>query len=320
MRKIILDCDPGHDDALAILLAAKHLDVLGITTVGGNQDLDKVTTNALKVVEFADLTHLPVAKGMGHPLIQPPRHAAQVHGETGMDGPDLPSPTTLLHPKHAVDFIVDTVMSTDQVTLVPTGPLTNVATALRREPRIAKRITEISLMGGSLTFGNATPAAEFNIYVDPEAAHIVFTSGIPIKMCGLNLTRQANATDVEIERIRALGNRTGKIVAELLEFYKGTLKRVFGLTGGSLHDPCAVAALIDPTLIEFQAMHVAIELRGEHTYGMTVCDYRHLQGTGKDIVAGGAIRLGELPNAEVGLRIDPKHFFDLLIDTLAQYP
>jgi pyrimidine-specific ribonucleoside hydrolase len=319
VRKVIIDCDPGHDDALAILLAAKHLDVLGITTVGGNQSIAKVTANALKIVEFANLTAIPVAKGMGHPLIKAPRHAPEIHGETGMDGPDLPTPTTPLHPSHGVDFIVDTIMSTDGVTLIPTGPLTNVATALRREPRLAGRIPEISLMGGGLTSGNITTTAEFNIYVDPEAAHIVFTSGIPIKMCGLNLTRRANATDVEIERIRALGNRVGGIVAELLEFYKGTLKDVFGLSGGSLHDPCAVAALIDPGLIEFEPMHVAVELKGEHTYGMTVCDHRHLRGIGEDIKTVGK-RKGELPNAEVGLRIDVEGFFDLLIDTLAQYP
>jgi len=319
MQKIILDCDPGHDDALAILLAAKHLDVVGITTVGGNQSLEKVTSNALKIVEFAGLTNIPVVEGMGHPLIQPPRYAPQIHGETGMDGPDLPTPTTPLHAQHAVDFIIDTVMSTNEVTLVPTGPLTNVATALRREPRIAKRIPEISLMGGSLTYGNATPAAEFNIYVDPEAAHIVFTSGIPIKMCGLNLTRQAAATDVEIKRIRDLGNNTGRIVAEMLEFYQGTLKRVFGITGGSLHDPC-VAALIDDSLIQFQKMHVGIELKGERTYGMTVCDYRHVRGSGENIVEGGGVHRGETPNAKVGLNIDVDRFFDLLIDTLALYP
>lgn len=319
MRKVIIDCDPGHDDALAILLAAKHLDVVGITTVGGNQSIDKVTNNALKIVEFAGLTGIPVAKGMGHPLIKAPRYAPEVHGETGMDGPDLPAPTTALHPSHAVDFIIDTVMATDEVTLIPTGPLTNVATALRREPRLAGRIPEISLMGGGLTAGNVTTTAEFNIYVDPEAAHIVFTSGIPIKMCGLNLTRQANATDVEIGRMRALGNRVGGIAAELLEFYKGTLKEVFGLSGGSLHDPCSVAWLIDPSLIEAEPMHVAVELKGEHTYGMTVCDHRHLRGIGEEIKVVGK-RKGEPPNAEVGLRIDADRFFDLLIDTLAQYP
>lgn len=320
MRKVILDCDPGHDDAMAILLAAKHLDVLGITTVAGNQTLDKVTINALKVVELAGLTHIPVAKGMDRPLVRPPRHAPEIHGETGLDGPHLPEPTTPLDPRHAVDFLIDTAMSNDGITLVPTGPLTNVATALRREPRIAKRLQEISLMGGSLTYGNSTPVAEFNIYTDPEAAHIVFSSGVPVKMCGLNITRQVGATEVERERIRSLGTAVAKVVAEWLDFFSGTLKQVFGLTGGSLHDPCAVAALIDPTLIEFGPMHVAIELKGEHTCGMTVCDYRHLQGTGQDIVAGESICQGEPPNAEVGLHIDKDRFFDLLTDTIAMYP
>ena len=318
MRKVIIDCDPGHDDALAILLGAKHLDVLGITTVGGNQSLEKVTTNALKIVEFADLTHIPVAQGMSHPLIKAPYHAPEVHGETGLDGPNLPPPTTGLHASHAVDFIIETVMTTDDVTLIPIGPLTNVATALRRESRLTDRIAEISLMGGGLTSGNSTATAEFNIYVDPEAAHIVFSSGIPLKMCGLNVTRQANATDVEIDRIRALGNRVGEIVADMLTFYKGALKDTFGLSGGSLHDPCAVAALIDPDLIEFESMHVAVELKGEHTYGMTVCDHRHLRGIGEEIKAIG-LRKGEPPNAEVALRIDVAGFFDLLVDTLAKY-
>lgn len=319
MRNVIIDCDPGHDDALAILLAAKHFNLLGITTVGGNQDIDQVTTNALKIVEFAHLTDIPVAKGMAHPLLKPPRHAPHVHGKTGMDGPELPVPATPLHPRHGVDFLIDTILSTDAITLIPTGPLTNVAAALRREPRIAERIVEISLMGGGLTSGNATATAEFNIYVDPEAAHIVFTSGIPIKMCGLNLTRQANATDVEINRIRALGNRAGQIAAELIAFYKGTLGNIYGLSGASLHDPCAVAALIDPSLIEFESMHVSVELKGEHTYGMTVCDHRHLLGIGEDIKAIG-VRQGEPPNAEVALRIDKDGFFKLLTETLAQYP
>lgn len=320
MRKIILDCDPGHDDALAILLAAKHLDVLGITTVAGNQTIDKVTTNTLKILEFAGLTHIPVAKGANQPLVKPAMHAGNIHGESGLDGPDLPNPTTPLDPRHAVDFIIDTVMAHDEVTLVPTGPLTNIAIALQREPRLKERVPEISLMGGGLNSGNVTGAAEFNIYVDPEAAHVVFTSGIPIKMAGLNLTRQANATQIEIDRCRALGNRTGAIVAELLTFFAGTIKDVFGVNGGSLHDPCAVAALIEPEMIEFMSLHVAVELNGTHTYGMTVCDVRHLRGIGEEIQHVGK-QTGEPPNAQVGMRIDSKRFFDLLIDeTLALYP
>lgn len=319
MRKVIIDCDPGHDDALAILLAAKHLDVLGITTVAGNQSLDKVVTNTLKIVEFADLTHIPVCRGADRPMIKDALHAANIHGETGLDGPDLPAPTTPIHESHGVDFIIDTVMSTSDVTLIPTGPLTNIGTALRREPKIAERIAEISLMGGGLTHGNTTATAEFNIYVDPEAAHVVFTSGIPIKMCGLNLTRQANATDVEVERIRNLGNRTGKIVAQMLDFFRSTLKEVFGLDGGSLHDVCAVAALVDPTMIHFEPMHVAVELHGQHTYGMTICDHRHLRVTGGELSTIGKM-VGESPNAEVAMTLDVKRFFDLLTETIGMYP
>ena len=325
MRKVIIDCDPGHDDALAILLAAGHLDVLGITTVGGNQTLDKVTKNALKILECAGLTHIPVARGMGEPLMAPRTdtsdiHGPDVHGTTGLDGPELPEPDISIIKSHAVDFIVDTVMSTDDITLVPTGPLTNVATALRREPRIKDRLSGISLMGGNLAIGNVTATAEFNIYVDPLAAHIVFSSGVPVKMCGINLTRQVMATDVEISRIRALDSRVGRFVADLLEFYVGSIKRLYGLPGGALHDPCAVVPLIDPHMIRFESMQVAIEQYGEHTTGMTVCDYRHLQDSGNGVFRTIAQRKGEPPYAEVGLKIDRDRFFNLLIDTLATYP
>ena len=318
--KIILDCDPGHDDALAILLAARHLDVLGMTTVHGNQTLDKVTANALKVLEFSGLTAIPVRKGCDRPLAQPARHAPDIHGQSGLDGPTLPDPATQPQPEHAVEWIIDTVMKTDGITLVATGPLTNVGLALRREPRLAGRLTQISLMGGSLTLGNATPAAEFNILCDPEAAHIVFTSGVPIKMVGLNLTHQAEAGAAEIGRIRGLSNRTGHIVVELLEFFTRQLRTLFGLEGAHLHDPCAVAWLIDPTLIDARPLHVGVELRGEQTRGMTVCDYRHLRASVTGMTGMEGIRRGQPPNAEVGLRLDVPRFFDLLIGTLARYP
>ena len=318
MTKIILDCDPGHDDALAILLAARHLQVLGITTVQGNQSLDKVTANALKVLEFGDLTAIPVRKGCERPLAQPPRHAPEIHGQSGLDGPSLPEPRTRPQPGHAVDWIIETAMATDDVTLVATGPLTNIGLALHREPRLAGRLSQISLMGGSLTFGNSTPAAEFNIWCDPEAAHIVFTSGVPIKMAGLNLTLQAEVHEEEIARIRALGTRSGRIVAELLEFFGRQIRDIFGAGGGHLHDPCAVCWLIDPTLIEARALHVSVELRGEHTRGMTVCDYRHLRGGG--IPEHEGLRRGLPPNAEVGIRLDAPRFFNLLIGSLDRYP
>ena len=320
MRSIIIDADPGIDDAMAILLAGKHFNILGITTVHGNTTVDKTTRNALKVLEFSAMTHIPVVRGSEFPLVQPRYTAASVHGETGLDGPDLPDPTTPVHSGHAVDFIIDTVMSKPDITLVPIGPLTNIAMALRQEPRLKNHIKEISLMGGSTTYGNVTMAAEFNIWCDPEAAHIVFTSDVPIKMVGLNLTRQAAATPEVIERIRNLNNQVGKIVAEMLTAYSERLRQLFGLSGGSLHDPCAVAWLIDPSLIESEKLYMAIELGGEHTRGMTVCDQRGLRLPVAGISAGDGIRAGLAPNVEVGMNIDVPRFMDLLIDTLAQYP
>jgi pyrimidine-specific ribonucleoside hydrolase len=319
MGQFILDCDPGHDDAVAILLAVQHLDVLGITTVSGNQSLDKVTRNALKVLELGGVTHVPVVPGFDQPLVEPVHHARS-HGESGLDGAYLPDPSLRTHPGHAVDFIIDSVLAGGDVAIIAVGPLTNIAAALRREPRLRQRLSLISLMGGSLTFGNSTAAAEFNIWCDPEAAHIVFTSGVPIKMVGLNLTHQAIATPAELERMRALNNRTGTTLAQLLEFHCEQYRRGLGTAGAPLHDPCAVAWLIDPTLIEGRRLHVAVELHGEYTRGMTVCDYRHLLDMHLDIVGVEGIRKGSPVNAEVGLRLDTVRFFDLLMDTLGAYP
>jgi len=320
VKNIILDTDPGHDDAVAILLAARHLNILGITTVHGNSSLANTTKNALKILEFSGLTHLPVIAGASEPLVQPPSYAASVHGESGLDGPVLPEPTTPVHTAHAVDFIIETALSTPQVSLVPIGPMTNIALALRKEPRLKTCVQEICLMGGSTTLGNVTATAEFNIWCDPEAAQIVFTSGIPIKMVGLNLTRQAAAIPQVIERIRALNNRVGKTVAAMLIAYSDNLQRLFGLPGGSLHDPCALAWLIDPSLISAEKMHVQVELYGEHTRGMTVCDQRNLQPAAAGLSVSDGIRTGSIPNAEVGMRIDTPRFIDLLVDTLALYP
>jgi pyrimidine-specific ribonucleoside hydrolase len=213
-----------------------------------------------------------------------------------------------------VEFIIETVRSQDGVTLVPVGPLTNIGAALRRAPDIAGRITEISLMGGSVGGGNTTAAAEFNIFCDPEAAHIVFDSGIPIKMSGLNVTRQAAATAERRRRIRDLGNHTGQVVADWLDFFSARVKAVFNIDGGSLHDAVAVAWLIDPTLVESRMMHVAVELKGGLTRGMTVCDQRY-QG-----YSGGGIHQRLSPNVDVGLMLDVERFFNLLIDALATHP
>ncbi len=318
MQRVIIDCDPGHDDALAILLADQHLDILGITTVAGNQTLEKVTANALKIVELMNRTDIPVYKGAHTPLLRAPVHAGHIHGDTGLDGPDFPVPQKTVADQHAVDYIIETLMTETDVWLIPVGPLTNVALAIRQCPAIVSRVAGISLMGGSLTSGNSTATAEFNIWFDAEAARIVFDSGAPIKMCGLNLTQQANATDREITRIKTLGNHVGTVVADLLTFYLDAGARRSGIRKAALHDPCAVAALIQPELLQWETMHVTVETRGELTYGMTVCDYRHLRGFGTPVQDRGPQR-GEPANVEVGMAIDEAGFLELLIDALGRY-
>jgi pyrimidine-specific ribonucleoside hydrolase len=313
---VLLDCDPGHDDMLAILLAAPHLDVVGITTVHGNQSVDKTTLNALKILELAGLD-IPVSRGLSKPLVQDAVFVPQMHGESGLDGAELPEPTRVPTEIDAVQAIVAASTRYDDLVLVPTGPLTNIAAALIVDPTLAGRVREISLMGGSLTFGNWTPAAEFNIWADPEAADIVFRSGIPIRMFGLNVTRRAAATDARIARIRTQGSHLSEVVADLLEFYSASSKRLYGLSGASLHDPLAVATLIRPELFELQDLHVAIELTGARTRGMTVCDYRH--ASTPEIQERDAEPRGETPNAKVAVDIDVEGFFDLLAETLGQY-
>lgn len=305
-----------------MMLALKHLDVLGITTVGGNQLIDRVTTNALKVLEVTGMTHVPVFRGSAGPMIAELVTAPQYHGVTGMDGPVLPDPTITAQSRHAVDFIVDTVMTTSDVTLIATGPLTNIAAAIQREPRIAERVNEISIMGGSVTFGNWTPAAEFNIYVDPEAAYKVFNSGMHVKMCGVNLTRQAFITAREVAVIKAMNTRVGQFCVDLLEYFIASSTREAKLGGTNLHDACAAAWLIDPGLITAAPARVEIELRGEFTRGMTVCDYRHLRGPEPAIDLHRAPTMpprGKQPNSEIALELNVDGFYRLLYDTIRMY-
>jgi inosine-uridine nucleoside N-ribohydrolase len=309
MQRIVLDCDPGHDDAIAILLAARSSEIKleAITTVAGNQTVEKTTLNARKVCTLAGIRDVPIAAGMSRPLARERQVAAEIHGASGLDGPDLPEPDVPLSPKHAVDLLIKTFLaSKGEITLVATGPLTNVATAMLREPRIIPKIQRIVLMGGAMGMGNWTPAAEFNIFVDPEAAHVVFTSGRPLTMIGLEVTHTVQATHDVRERIRALGTPVATLVDDLLEFFAETYLRVFGFPAPPLHDPCTIASIIDPTLLRTQPMHVDIELRGEYTAGRTVCD---LYGV-----------TGKPANAEVALAIDVPRFWDLLIETLARYP
>src|SRR2546421_6249617 len=307
-HKIILDCDPGHDDAIAILLAAHHPDIelLAITTVAGNQSLDKTTLNALKVCSLANIRDVPVARGMDRPLVRPASHAANIHGESGMDGPDMPEPDIEPAPEHGVDLLIDMLMDSDgDITIVPTGPLTNIATAIRREPGILPRIKAISLMGGAIGVGNRMPAAEFNIWADPEAAAIVFECGRPLTMSPLEVTHQALATVEVLDRLRAANRPVASFAADLLTFFGDTYRNVFGFPAPPVHDPCAVAAVIDPDILQAHTIRVEVETEGEWTSGRTVCD---IYGV-----------LGKEPNVRVGYALDVPRFWEMLISTILTY-
>lgn len=277
-RKIILDCDPGHDDAVALLLAHGNPDIelLAVTTVVGNQTLEKVTRNALTVGTIAGITGVPFAAGCDRPLVRSIETAPDIHGDSGMDGPAQPQSTIELDPRHAVDLIIETIMAHEPgtVTLVPTAGLTNIAMAARKEPRIVDRVKEVVLMGGGYHVGNWSPVAEFNIIIDPEAAHIVFNAGWEVVMVGLDLTHQALATPDVVAAIDAVGTKPAKFVMELMEFFTKTYKDAQGFDYPPVHDPCAVAYVIDPTVMTTQRVPVDIELTGTLTLGMTVADFR----------------------------------------------
>jgi inosine-uridine nucleoside N-ribohydrolase len=301
----VLDCDPGHDDAVAILLAAcdPRIDLRAITTVAGNGTLQNVTRNARRICTLAGIRDVPIAAGADRPLRRTLVIAADVHGESALDGPALPEPGVPLDARPAHELIADVVRaSPEPVTLVATGPLTNVATVLERHPEAAGRLREIVLMGGSTERGNTTPYAEFNVYVDPEAAELVFTSGVPVTMVGLNLTHQALATDAVLARLRALGTELGSVVAEWMTFFAATYRAVFGLSAPPVHDPCAVALLIDPDVIRCVDAFVAIETEGRWTRGATVVDLHH--------------RLGRPPNARVAMQLDAERFWALVLDAV----
>ncbi len=278
VAKIILDCDPGLDDAIALLLAhgSPEIELLAVTTVGGNQTLDKVTRNALAVAAVAGITGVPFAAGCDRPLVRPIRVAGEVHGDSGLGGVQLPDPTFELDPRHGVDLIIDTVMTHDPgtVTLVPIGPLTNIAMAVRKQPKIVDRVKEVVLMGGGVHVGNVSPVAEFNIAVDPEAADIVFGAGWQVTMVGLDLTHQALATDEVVDHIRDVGGPVSKFVLGLLDFYRSAYRHTRGLKFPPIHDPCAVAYVIDPSVMTTRRAPVHIELTGTRTLGMTVTDLR----------------------------------------------
>jgi purine nucleosidase len=276
--KIILDCDPGHDDAIAMLLAwgNPQIELVGVTTVMGNQTIEKVTSNALSVARVAGITGVPFARGAHRPLVRKIEVAEAIHGESGLDGPVLPEPTIELDPRHAVDFIIDTIMASEpgEITLVPTGALTNIAMAVRKEPRIATRVKQVVLMGGGVNVGNWSATSEFNIVIDPEAAHIVFNESWPLTMVGLDLTHEALATPAVAAAIAAVGTGPARFVGELLEFFGEAYRDQQGFDYPPVHDPCAVAFVIDPTVMEVVRVPLDIELTGSLTLGMTVADFR----------------------------------------------
>jgi inosine-uridine nucleoside N-ribohydrolase len=302
---IIIDCDPGHDDAIALLLAlgSPEVELLGVTTVAGNQTLEKTTTNALKILEFVGRTEVPVAAGAPGPLVREPYVASYVHGESGMDGPDLPPPSIAPLADHAVDFLAGRLTAAPApVTLVPVGPLTNIGLLLIRYPELAGRIERIVLMGGAIAEGNVTPAAEFNIWADPEAAARVFTSGIDVTMVGLDVTHKALFRPADSERLAKTG-RVGKLVSQLFGFYQQFHSEQYGWDGSPVHDAVAVAHVVRPGLVQTADRGVVVDCGGELSRGRTYVD---LWG-----------RAQWERNAHVAVDVDAQGFVDFLIERLA---
>lgn len=305
--KIILDCDPGHDDAVAILLAGKSeaIDLLGITVVAGNQTLEKTQVNARRVCQWLDLD-VPVYAGCGQPMIREKMVAADIHGETGLDGPVFPPLTKELEKDHAVSFIIRTLMESDgDITMVTTGPMTNLGMAMRLEPAIIPKIRRIVLMGGAYTNGNVTPAAEFNIIADADAAYVCFTSGRPITMVGLDVTRKALCYPSVVDRMEKVGNKASRLFVDLMRHFCKSQKEVFGWEGGPLHDPITIAYLIDPTVLTVKPMHAEIDIRSIQSYGRTNCDFFGYQKLE--------------PTADVAIDIDVEKFWNLIEEGLRKY-
>ncbi len=306
-RNVIIDCDPGHDDAIALLLAfaRPELDVRGVTVVAGNHELEKTTANTLRVLEFAGI-ETDIHAGYEKPLVRQLITAPDVHGESGLDGPEIPGPQGKPGERHAVRFIIEEIRRCeDKVTLIPTGPLTNIAAALKGAPGIADRIEEIILMGGAVRGGNRTAAAEFNILVDPEAAHIVFEADIEKTMVGLDVTREAMFYPDDIEEIKEMGNPVAEMAGELLEFFLQYHREKLDMEGCPLHDPLAVAAALDDKVLKTEHLPVKVECEGRYTRGATVVDYDGLT-------------FGE-PNMHVALEVDAPKFRHMVKKALARY-
>lgn len=306
-RKIILDCDPGHDDAVAIILAGNNpkFDLLGITVESGNQTLEKTGRNTLNLCQYLDID-VPVCLGASNPIIKEVEVCEAIHGESGLDGFEFPSLTKEFDKRHAVEFIIESILrSEEKVTMITTGPMTNLALAIRLEPGIMSNIEEVILMGGSYSNGNVTPAAEFNIYCDPEAAHIVFNSGLKVTMVGLDVTRKVLVLPSVVARMEKINNQAAEMFTKLMKVFNENQKRVFGFEGAPLHDPVTIAYLIDPKLLEVKHVHCEIDISHGSSYGRTNCDifdYLHLP-----------------KNAYVAKDINVNMFWDMIEDALKRY-
>lgn len=309
-KKIILDCDPGHDDALALTMAvaSPKIDLLAVTTSAGNQTPDKTLNNAMRMLTLLHREDIPVAQGNQTPLVKPLETAPEVHGKTGLDGADLPDPDFQVQTIPAIDLIAKVLReSNEKVTLVVTGPMTNAALFLRVYPDLAReKIDQIVFMGRAMGLGNWRPSVEFNIFVDPEAAKIVMNFGIPLVMAPLNVTHQAQIMKDEIDQIGEIDNPVGKAFYGLLNFFEQYHENPkWGFKGAPLHDPCTIAWLIDPTMFKSDKMNVDVETQGELTRGETVCDYYTLTDKPK--------------NTEVLLSIDREKFIDLIMASIKSF-
>jgi len=301
MKRILIDCDPGHDDMMAIMLAcaAERLELKGITTVAGNQTGEKTYQNALRTLTLIGRSDIPVARGADKPLFRELTVAPEIHGVSGLDGADLPEPAFTGREQHAVDFLIQSIMESGTAPiLVPTGPLTNVALAMLKDPRITTKLERIVLMGGAVFDSNITPAAEFNIYVDPEAAKVVFGSGVPVTMVGLDVTNKALFGFADIERLAVMNGKVSRVAASLLDFFARANREVFGFEGAPLHDALAVAYLIEPKVLGTRSMNVEIETDGQLTRGRTVADVYGISG--------------RAVNTDVALEVDTELFKTLL--------
>jgi purine nucleosidase len=307
-RRIILDCDPGHDDAVAIMFAlgSPDIELAAITTVGGNQTIDKVTRNARGILALCGREEVPVYRGAERPLLRQVETAPSIHGETGLDGVELPIPTVAERPQRAAQAIVEIVRESEpgSITLVGTGPLTNLALAARLEPAIVSRVREVVIMGGGIYEGNWTAAAEFNIWVDPEAARIVFDEPWRVTMVGLDVTHRALATSDVVDQAARINTPTGKFFVDLMRFFRVSNREAFGFADPPVHDPCTIAYLVDPAVVVTKAAPVAVETRGELTAGATVVDLRAPAPANC--------------NTRVATQLDRERFWELVLDAIAR--